>query len=741
MAVPTIALYASPPGTICSTPHSCTTNGNSSYDLDLNSRSSSTASASGSSSHKSRIGGLTCLFSSPGVKHSSFSGDREELGALWHDRGDDLSTSFRYSSSKYVGGGSSSLKKDQSPVSVLQVPVSCSSSPPTRLARERNVGDIFFHSSIHGSFRCGGGNRLFDRFVSHALGSSCVDYDSPSFEVHGADVDVAPAPAPAPPGVDELTFNMEDSFVDPGYEPYAKELLLGAQLRHKIFCHDFVIKAFNEAEKAHRGQMRASGDPYLQHCVETAVLLATIGANSTIVAAGLLHDTIDDSFLSYDYIFGTFGAGAADLVEGVSKLSYLSQLARENNTASKTVEADRLHTMFLAMADARAVMIKLADRLHNMMTLDALPLPKQQRFAKETLEIFVPLANRLGISAWKEQLENLCFKHLNPDQHKDLSSQLVKTFDEAVITSAKVQLDHALKEEAISYHVLSGRHKSLYSIHRKMTKKKLKTDEIHDIHGLRLIVENKEDCYRALRVVHQLWPEVPGKFKDYISHPKFNGYQSLHTVVLGDGEVPLEVQIRTKEMHLQAEFGFAAHWRYKEGDCKHPSFVLQMVEWARWIVTWQCETMNKDRSAISCIDSATPPCSFPIHSGDCKYSSKPQFGQDDGPVFIVMMENDKMSVQELPANSSVMDLLEIAGRVSKSCSPYSFHMKDELRPKLNHAPVSDLSCKLQMGDLVELSPAIPDKSLTEYREGLQRMYNRGLAGVSSTSSGVSGWRS
>ncbi|CAN1162129.1 Probable GTP diphosphokinase RSH3, chloroplastic [Linum perenne] len=679
MAVPTIALYASPPGTICSTPHSCTTNGNSSYDLDLNSRSSSTASASGSSSHKSRIGGLTCLFSSPGVKHSSFSGDREELGALWHDRGDDLSTSFRYSSSKYVGGGSSSLKKDQSPVSVLQVPVSCSSSPPTRLARERNVGDIFFHSSIHGSFRCGGGNRLFDRFVSHALGSSCVDYDSPSFEVHGADVDVAPAPAPAPPGVDELTFNMEDSFVDPGYEPYAKELLLGAQLRHKIFCHDFVIKAFNEAEKAHRGQ--------------------------------------------------------------VSKLSYLSQLARENNTASKTVEADRLHTMFLAMADARAVMIKLADRLHNMMTLDALPLPKQQRFAKETLEIFVPLANRLGISAWKEQLENLCFKHLNPDQHKDLSSQLVKTFDEAVITSAKVQLDHALKEEAISYHVLSGRHKSLYSIHRKMTKKKLKTDEIHDIHGLRLIVENKEDCYRALRVVHQLWPEVPGKFKDYISHPKFNGYQSLHTVVLGDGEVPLEVQIRTKEMHLQAEFGFAAHWRYKEGDCKHPSFVLQMVEWARWIVTWQCETMNKDRSAISCIDSATPPCSFPIHSGDCKYSSKPQFGQDDGPVFIVMMENDKMSVQELPANSSVMDLLEIAGRVSKSCSPYSFHMKDELRPKLNHAPVSDLSCKLQMGDLVELSPAIPDKSLTEYREGLQRMYNRGLAGVSSTSSGVSGWRS
>ncbi|CAN0906965.1 Probable GTP diphosphokinase RSH3, chloroplastic [Linum grandiflorum] len=714
MAVPSIALYATPPATL----HSCTINGNATYDFEPNSRSlPSTASATASSSHKSRIGGLTCLFSSPGVKHS---GDRDDLGALWHDRGDDLSTSFRYSPSKHVvGGGSSSLKKDQSPVSVLQGPVSCSTSPPTRLARERNVADLCFNSSsIHGSFRYGG-NRLFDRFVSHALGSSCVDYDSPSLEVHGADVDVAP----------ELTFNMEDSFVDPAYEPYAKELLLGAQLRHKIFCQDFVIKAFNEAEKAHRGQMRASGDPYLQHCVETAVLLATIGANSTMVAAGLLHDTIDDSFLSYDYIFSTFGAGVADLVEGVSKLSYLSQLARQNNTASKTVEADRLHTMFLAMADARAVVIKLADRLHNMMTLDALPLPKQQRFAKETLEIFAPLANRLGICAWKEQLENLCFKHLNPDQHKDLSSQLVKSFDEAVITSATEQLDHALKEEAISYHVLSGRHKSLYSIYRKMLKKKLQTDEIHDIHGIRLIVENKEDCYRALRVVHELWPEVPGKLKDYISHPKFNGYQSLHTVVLGDGEVPLEVQIRTKEMHLQAEFGFAAHWRYKEGDCKHPSFVLQMVEWARWVVTWQCEAMNKDGSAISCVDSTTPPCAFPVHSGDCKYSSKPNCSLD-GPVFIVMMENDKMSVQELPANSSVMDLLERAGGISNT---YGFHMKDELRPKLNHVPVSDPSCKLKMGDLVELSPAISDKSLTEYREEIQRMYNRGLTGVSSSS--------
>ncbi|CAN0877960.1 Probable GTP diphosphokinase RSH3, chloroplastic [Linum grandiflorum] len=705
MAVPTtIALYASPPSTICSAPNHCST----SHDFELNPRSASSASAS--SSHRSPIGGLSCLFSSPGVKRSSFSGEREELSALWHDRGDDLkefgSSSFRKCSSKLGGGGGSSMmKKESSPVSVLHAPMSCSTSPPSaRLARDRNGGgDVCFPSSIRSG---SSSNRLFDGFVTHALGS-CVDYDAAG---------------------DELTFNMEDGGVVDDHEPYVKELLLGAQLRHKIFCEEFVIKAFYEAEKAHRGQIRASGDPYLQHCVETAVILATIGANSTMVAAGLLHDTLDDSFLSYDSIVKAFGAGVADLVQGVSKLSHLSKLARKNDTASRTVEADRLHTMFLAMADARAVLIKLADRLHNMMTLDALPLLKQHRFAKETLEVFAPLANRLGISAWKEQLENLCFKHLNPDQHKELSSQLVESFDEEVITSATDKLGRALDDEAIPYHVLSGRHKSLYSIYRKMLKKKLKMDEIHDIHGLRLIVKHKEDCYRALRVVHELWPEVPGKFKDYISRPKINGYQSLHTVVMGDGDIPLEVQIRTKEMHLMAELGFAAHWRYKEGDSKHPSFVLQMVEWARWVVTWQCETMNKDRA-----DPGTQTCTFPVHSEDCKYSCKPNCGQDE-PVFIIMIENDKMSVQELPANSSVIDLLERSGRGSSMRrASYGYPIKEELRPRLNHTPVSDPTCKLKMGDVVELSPAIPAKSLTKYREKIQRMYDyRGSRSVATT---------
>lgn len=721
MPVPTIALYASPPSSVCSAPHPCQITSHSTFDFEVSSRSASSSPATTASLlPKAMIGGLSRLLSSPAsIRHASSPSPAfpnvggEELGSLWHghDRSEELSCSFSYSSYSSLSAASS-LKRDyQSPVSVFQGPVSCSASPPIRTAPDRS-GDVHAQAS----FRAGS-NGLFNGFVRNAL-ESCIDYDSPSFQIDVGSVEVNPSGVL----VDELTFDMEDDVIEPSSDPYAKDLLVGAQLRHKIFRDDFVVKAFYEAEKAHRGQMRASGDPYLQHCVETGVLLASIGANSTVVAAGLLHDTIDDSSMNYGYISATFGAGVADLVEGVSKLSQLSKLAREKNMADKTVEAARLHTMFLAMADARAVLIKLADRLHNMMTLDALPVAKQQRFAKETLEIFAPLANRLGISSWKHQLENLCFKHLNPYEHKNLSSKFMKSFDETMITTAIDKLDHALKDDGVSYHLISGRHKSLYSIYCKMLKKKLSMDEIHDIHGLRIIVESEEDCYKALKIVYELWSEVPGKLKDYINHPKFNGYQSLHAVVMGEGMAPLEVQIRTKDMHLKAEFGFAAHWRYKEGDCKYSSFVLQMVEWARWVITWQCQTMGGYQSSIGQCDSIKPPCKFPFHSDGCPYSYKPSSGRE-GPVFVIMLENDKMSVQEFPENSTMVDLLERAGWGSLRWTPYRSPMKEELRPRLNHKPVSDPTCKLRMGDLVELTPAISDKSLTEYREEIQRMYD------------------
>ncbi|KAF6162432.1 hypothetical protein GIB67_017320 [Kingdonia uniflora] len=730
MAIPTIVLYASPPGGVCSNPHPCQINGSS--DFDLNPRTPSSSPSVSTSSSQKPMGGLSCMFSSSlGVKHASASSSFVSGGGGGDERGEELSNSFCYSSFSSSSSYNSKCRDHyQSPVSVFQGPVSSSnkgkSSPMRIMTRERN-GDLSSSSSFR--FTRDG---LFSGFVRNALGS-CVDYES--LRRNGDYGDSL---------VDELTFNMEDNIVETSCEPYAKELLLGAQLRHKIFYEDLVVKAFYEAEKAHRGQMRASGDPYLQHCVQTAILLAVVGANSTVVAAGLLHDTLDDSFTSYDYIYRTFGAGVADLVEGVSKLSHLSKLARENNTASRTVEADRLHTMFLAMADARAVLIKLADRLHNMITLGALPFTKQQRFAKETLEIFAPLANRLGISSWKEQLENLCFKHLNPGHYEELSAKLV-SFDDVVITKAIGKLERSLNDGAVSYHILSGRHKSLYSTYRKMIKKKLNVDQIHDIHGLRLIVDNEVDCYTALKIVHQLWPEVPGKLKDYITHPKFNGYQSLHTVVMGDDNAPFEVQIRTKEMHLQAEFGFAAHWRYKEGDCKYSSFVLQMVEWARWVVTWQCETMGLDECSSygnGCSDSIKPPCPFPWHLDDCAYSYAPKCGED-GPVFVIMIENEKMSVQEFLPNSTVMDLLDRVGRANLRWSSYGFPVKEELRPRLNREPVNDVTRKLKMGDVLQLTPAIPDKSLTEYREEIQRMYDRdrGLLVSTSGSSSRGGWRS
>ncbi|KAI3956844.1 hypothetical protein MKX01_000878 [Papaver californicum] len=559
MVVPTIALYASPPSSVVS--HPCSINSHSnSYEL-MNSRCClSSPSSSSSSLHKLVIGGLSCLFSSNSVRHNE--GVVVSSGGGCDDLGIDLGSSFKYNNSS-----SRDHHYHHSPVSVFQVPVSFSSVSSFSSSRSYPMRNS---SSSSG---------LFNGFVRNALDSACLDYDSPSFNIEDSTF------ATTTGLVDELTFSMEGNFSV--VDPYAKELLVNAQ-GIRFFMKILLLKIFMMLRKL--TEDRASGDPYLQHCVETPMLLAKIGVNPTVVAVGLLHDILGDSFMSVDYIVSTFWDGVVDLVKGVSKLSHLSKLARENNTANKTVEADRLHTMFLAMADARA----------------------QQRFAKETLEIFAPLANRLGISSWKDRLENMCFKYLKTDQHDLLSSKLVNR-----------EIEQALKDGAVSYHVLSGRHKSLYSIYSKMIKYKLTTDQIHNIHGLRVIVENEEDCYTTLKIVHQLWPEVPGKCKDYIIHPKFNGYeyQSLHTVVIGEDMCPLEVQIRTKEMHLQAECGFAAHWRYKEGDSEYSSYVLQMVEWARWVVTWQCETMSKEQtSSFGDADSTRPPCHFPSHLDDCPYS-------------------------------------------------------------------------------------------------------------------------
>uniref|UniRef100_A0A0D6QVV6 GTP diphosphokinase n=1 Tax=Araucaria cunninghamii TaxID=56994 RepID=A0A0D6QVV6_ARACU len=642
------------------------------------------------------IGGLSCLFGSGGGVRNSLT---EPQGLGFDSRRHHVDLSF---------GADWKHRDQQSPVSVLQSPLS---TPPGRSYRSKTV--------------CSSHNY-------HCPQYHTVEFENPNkldgFRFLSRDIFLRSALGPCvnPASDEEFTFPLEGIFTADALEPYAEELLRDAQAQHQIFKVDSVIKAFHHAEKAHRGQVRVSGDPYLKHCVETSVLLAMIGSSEIVVVAGLLHDTLDDTHTDYSQLFDIFGRDVADLVQGVSRLSLISQLARDNNTASKTVEADRLHTMFLAMMDVRVVLIKLADRLHNMRTLGALPVPKQQRIAKETLEIFAPLANRLGIWSWKAELEDLCFKYLNPQEYQELSARLAKGFREATIMSAIQKLDQALKKANITYYDLCGRPKSLYSIYLKMLKKKQIIDEIHDLCGLRLIVLDEKDCYAALRTVHQLWQHVAEKLKDYIICPKFNGYQSLHTVVCGEDGLPLEIQIRTKEMHQQAEYGVAAHWRYKEGEAKHSAFKIQMVEWARWWLIRNSEIMDTKLRLSPQDMGLRPPCPFPSNEEGHPNMNKfcgPPCGMNDN-FFVIMLEDDKMTVHELPPNSTVKQLLNKMSCTSSPFMSYGVTTKEELRPKVNHETVSDPNQKLKMGDLVELTPSISDTSLTEYREEIRRMYGK-----------------
>ncbi|CAI5497727.1 unnamed protein product, partial [Closterium sp. Naga37s-1] len=359
---------------------------------------------------------------------------------------------------------------------------------------------------------------------------------------------------------------------------------------------------------------RKSGQPVVSHCVETALILAGIGADKVVVAAGLLHDVIDDTATSEQDLRDIFGDEIASLFAGVSKLSLVSQLTRDSSRQLTTCEIDNLRTMFVAMADVRVVLVKLADRMHCLRTIDALPAKTQQRISRETLDVFAPLANRLGIWSWKAEIEDACFRCLHPREHADLLAELDRTSSgggsssssssgansssgftssvagcagsrsaggaeeggagsgsgsggggEASVMAAIRRLSAALEAKGVQFEDLSGRPKNLYSIFNKMTKKGRSLHEIMDVRGLRLIAADEAACYDALAVVHSLWAPWAGRhLKDYVRAPKPNGYQSIHSVVCGDDGLPLEVQIRTPAMHHQAEFGVAAHWRYKE---------------------------------------------------------------------------------------------------------------------------------------------------------------------------------
>ncbi len=345
---------------------------------------------------------------------------------------------------------------------------------------------------------------------------------------------------------------------------------------------DGVRRAYEFAARAHAGQRRDSGDWYIFHPLRVAAILADLEMDVTTIAAGLLHDVIEDTPVTLDEIRAEFGHEVSLLVDGVTKLGRLPFMSREEQ------QAENLRKMFLAMAqDIRVVLIKLADRLHNMRTLGHLPWDRQARIARETLEIYAPLAHRLGMWRIKWELEDLALRYLEPGEYYKLVEKVARKRKEreSLIEEAKATLRKSLGEAHIACE-LQGRAKHFYSIYEKMRVKGKAFEEIYDLIAIRVVVSSVRDCYAVLGTVHSLWKPMPGRFKDYIAMPKSNMYQSLHTTVIGPAGEPLEIQIRTWDMHRTAEYGIAAHWRYKEGT-RNLSDFEEKLSWLRQLLEWQ----------------------------------------------------------------------------------------------------------------------------------------------------------
>jgi GTP diphosphokinase / guanosine-3',5'-bis(diphosphate) 3'-diphosphatase len=376
---------------------------------------------------------------------------------------------------------------------------------------------------------------------------------------------------------------------------------------------ELIQRAYRVAEEAHREQKRHSGEPYINHCLAVASILADLRVPPEVVAAGLLHDTVEDTTITLNDIKRDFGNTIAVLVDGVTKLTNLPRVSRDDQHAEKSngsngsepsdidqngialgrkqdLVSETLRKTFLAMGeDVRVVLIKLADRLHNMRTLGFMPENKRKRIAKETLDIFAPLANRLGIWQIKWELEDLGFRYLDPEKYKEIAEQIQERRPdrEVQIEAIKTNLIKLLESHNIKAEI-SGRPKHIYSIYKKMTQKGKPFDLVRDVRAVRLIVPDIPSCYAALGVIHTHWRPIPGEFDDYIAAPKDNFYQSLHTAVIYDDKRPLEVQIRTSEMHQNAEYGIAAHWRYKEGSHRDKSYE-QRINWLRNMMEWRTD--------------------------------------------------------------------------------------------------------------------------------------------------------
>lgn len=444
--------------------------------------------------------------------------------------------------------------------------------------------------------------------------------------------------------------------------PTVDEIIERVNVYSKTKDHELIRKAYDFAKKAHEGQLRESGEPFFKHPAKVALILTSFELDDASICAGLLHDVIEDTDYTYDDIKNEFGEEIATLVNGVTKLGKIPYNTKEEQ------QAENLRKMFMAMAmDIRVIFVKLADRLHNMKTLGYTDKQKQIDKAKETLEIYAPLAHRLGMYSIKWELEDLCLRYIDPDAYYKLVEAISQRRNERekfikdIIEKIRVKLAEVNIEADIE-----GRPKHFYSIYRKMKEQNKEIDQIYDLFALRVIVNSVKDCYAVLGIVHEMYRPLPGRFKDYIAMPKANGYQSLHTTLVGKTGHPFEIQIRTWDMHRTAEYGLAAHWKYKEKTTDKTDSFDEKMSWIRRTVEWQKET--KDGKEF--LDSL-----------------KLDLFSDD--VFVFSPKGD---VYQLPVHSTPID--------------FAYRVHSEIGNKMVGARVNDkmvpIGYELQNGDVVEI---------------------------------------
>jgi GTP diphosphokinase / guanosine-3',5'-bis(diphosphate) 3'-diphosphatase len=464
---------------------------------------------------------------------------------------------------------------------------------------------------------------------------------------------------------------------------------------------DDVRKAYRIANEAHMDQARLSGEPYVMHSIQVGHILARLGLDPVICAAGLLHDVLEDTPVTRAELKREFGEEIVSLIEGVTKISGLS--FPEEQVTLEVKQAQNIRKMLVATArDVRVILIKLADRLHNMRTIEFLPREKQMRISRETLDIYAPLAHRLGISRWKWELEDHAFRCLMPDEYREMARQVAmqRRERETYLNDTIHFLEDRLTEAEVNARVI-GRPKHLYSIYQKMVQQGKDFGEVMDIHGLRIICRTETGCYNALGVVHSLWPPVPGRMKDYIAMPKINGYQAIHTTVMRENGHPMEVQIRSENMDQTAQEGIAAHWVYKEGSSDRR--LEEQLDWLRQMYEW----LKDASSAEELMDSM----------------------RLDFKDYHIYVFTPKGAVKELPAGATPLDFAYrihsdighqcIGARVNGRMVPLRYHLQ-------TGDVVEILTSRAQTPHLDWLDVVVTGKARTRIRQKLREIGELGV---------------